>query len=165
VTSSVSDSEVAIGEPGETGQYLLLTAADTDFALPILAVREIIEPTETTRVPRAHPALMGLTNLRGQILPILDLATRLNLSTADHGTRPVFIVADVVSPQGILQRGIMADTLGGIIEVAENDVRVYDAVSAQIPREFIAGVLPGKDRFAFLLDLERLFAIQPPLGD
>jgi purine-binding chemotaxis protein CheW len=164
VTSSVSESEVATGEPGRAGQYLLLSAAETDFALPILAVREIIEPTETTRVPRAHPALMGLTNLRGLIIPVLDLALRLNLTAARDSAKRVFIVIDVVSQQGMLQRGLMVDTLGGIIEVAENNVRAYDAVSAQIPREFIAGVLPGKDRFAFLLDLERLFAIQPSLG-
>ncbi len=139
-------------------QYLLLRSADVHFALPILTVREILEPPEVTRVPMAPAWFLGLANLRGQILPVIDLIGRLSIERRHEAQRPVLVVVDVVLRQGTFQRGLLVDALGGIMDAAHEDVKPYDGVGAAIAREYVTGLLPYPPNFAILLDLERVFA-------
>jgi purine-binding chemotaxis protein CheW len=139
-------------------QYLLLKSAEVFFALPILSVREILEPSEITRVPMAPSWLLGLANLRGQVLPVIDLSARLGIQRQEPAPRPVLIVVDIVMRQGTFQRGLIIDSVGGITDAEEDQIRPYDDVGVTIATEYIRGLLPVAPHFAILLDLERVFA-------
>lgn len=153
-----SDALYAGDHAAADAQYLLLTSAGVNFALPILTVREILEPPEVTRVPMSPGWFLGLANLRGQILPVIDLVGRLGIERAKAALRPVLVVVDVQLRQGVFQRGLLIDSLGGIIHAGEEGVKDYDEVGATIAREYVTGLLPHPPNFAILLDLERVFA-------
>lgn len=151
-------------------QYLLLTAGGVHFALPILTVREILEPPTMTHVPMAPEWFEGLTNLRGQVLPVINLARRLNIVAAEKPKRTVLVVVDLAGQNGVLQRGLLVDILGGIIAGRPEDIKAYDGAQTTIAREYITGLLPLTPHFAFLIDLDRVFSaveevIAPPAGN
>lgn len=143
---------------GAEDQYLLLKSADVHFVLPILSVREILEPPVVTRVPMAPAWFLGLANLRGQILPVIDLIGRLNIERRQPAQRPVLVVVDVVMRQGTFQRGLLVDSLGGIVHAGKDEVKDYDGVGTVIAREYVTGLLPYPPGFAILPDLEKVFA-------
>lgn len=159
---TLSNSEPVTGAVtevhGAESQYLLLTSAGVHFALPILQVREILEPSEVTRVPMAPPWFLGLANLRGQILPVIDLIGKLAIERAKPAQRPVLVVVDVALRQGTFQRGLIVDSLGGIIDAGADHVKPYDGVGSTIAHEYVTGLLPFPPNFAIVLDLERVFA-------
>lgn len=149
---------------GTESQYLLLTSAGVHFALPILQVREILEPSEVTRVPMSPAWFLGLANLRGQILPVIDLIGRLGIERSAPAQRPVLVVVDVALRQGTFQRGLIVDSLGGIIDAGVDQVKAYDGVGSTIAHEYVAGLLPFPPNFAIVLELERVFAAVQDIG-
>jgi len=138
-------------------QYLLLKAAQVQIAIPILAVREILEPPVLTPVPNSPEWFTGLCNLRGHVLPVIHLAARLKLEKRDTA-RPVLVVVDLETKQGVKQRGLFVDELGGIVDASPDTTRSYDAVGVQIARAFVAGLLPIEPEFALILDLMQIFS-------
>lgn len=166
VTLSNSETVPGAGHEvhGAESQYLLLTSAGVHFALPILQVREILEPSEVTRVPMAPAWFLGLANLRGQILPVIDLVGRLGIERAKAPQRPVLVVVDVKLRQGTFQRGLFVDSLGGIVDAGADQVKAYDGVGSTIAQEYVTGLLPFPPNFAIVLDLERVFAAVQDIG-
>lgn len=121
-------------------------------------MREILEPPAVTRVPMAPAWFLGLANLRGQILPVIDLVGRLSIERRQPAQRPVLVVVDVAMRQGIFQRGLLVDSLGGIMHAAKDEVKAYDGVGAAIASEYVTGLLAYPPNFAILPDLEKVFA-------
>lgn len=153
--NSSTAHEVAL-QAGADSQYLLLMAGTVHIAVPILAVREILEPPPFTPVPQSPDWFAGLSNLRGQILPVIELARRLRLPQRE-AARPVLVVIDLASKHGIQQRGLLVDSLGGIVDAKPDATKSYDAVGVSIAREFVAGILAVESEFALILNLAEVF--------
>ncbi|MBP1771230.1 MAG: chemotaxis protein CheW [Holophagaceae bacterium] len=154
---------MAITEGSSQGlhQVLCFALAGEAYALPILKVREIQAQATLTRIPKAPPYMPGVINLRGAIVPILELRHRFNLGEAPEDTRPVIVIVEV---QG-RTLGIRVDSVSDVLDLDPAAIRQAPELGAQgaLGREFIAGLasLPGADgteAMLILLDLDRLLS-------
>lgn len=142
-------------------QVLCFALAGEAYALPILKVREIQAQAVITRIPKAPPYMPGVINLRGAIVPILELRQRFTLGDAPEDTRPVIIIVEV---QG-RTLGIRVDSVSDVLDLDASAIRPAPELGTQtaLGREFIAGLasLPGatgSDAMLILLDLDRLLS-------
>ena len=142
-------------------QVLCFALAGDSYALPIIKVREIQAQATITRIPKAPPYMPGVINLRGAIVPILELRHRFSLGEAPEDTRPVIVIVEV---QG-RTLGIRVDSVSDVLDLDPNAIQPAPELGTQsgLGREFIAGLasLPGAtgtDTMLILLDLDRLLS-------
>ncbi len=142
-------------------QVLCFALAGDSYALPIIKVREIQAQATITRIPKAPPYMPGVINLRGAIVPILELRHRFSLGEAPEDTRPVIVIVEV---QG-RTLGIRVDSVSDVLDLDPAAIKPAPEMGTQsgLGREFIAGLasLPGatgSDTMLILLDLDRLLS-------
>lgn len=122
-----------------------------EYAVPVEAVREIIRPQRSTRIPRAPSFLLGVTALRGQILPIFDLRCRLGLSALppDRSTRIL-----VLTVRGA-PAGVWVDRVGGVMRLPVGAVNPPPGILQGVAAEYLLGVAQHEGRLIILLNVER----------
>ena len=133
-------------------EVVAFRVAEQDFCFDLASVREIRGWTATTTLPHAQPYVKGVINLRGSVVPVIDLSQRLGFGAADPGARHVIIIA-VVANQTV---GLLAEVVSDILTVSESDLQpIPDIVDEQV-REFISGVLIQDDKMIRRLDLDTI---------
>ncbi|MFN9993441.1 MAG: chemotaxis protein CheW [Phycisphaerales bacterium] len=147
------------GRPQTGGQQLQLVTfevAGEEFAVDILAVQEINRMMELTRVPHSPPEVEGVINLRGKIIPVLDLRKRFKLAPGKRDESNRIIVVEV----GGRVVGFIVDQVHEVLRIDSGIVEPAPAMVCSIDSEFISGVGKLNDRLLILLDVNRLFAAQ-----
>ena len=120
-----------------------------DFCFDLKSVREIRGWTETTILPHAQPYVKGVINLRGSVVPVVDLSERLGLGATDPGPRHVIIIT-VLNQRTV---GLLADVVSDILTVSETDIQPIPDMVDEAVRRFISGVLVLDDRMIRKMDL------------
>jgi purine-binding chemotaxis protein CheW len=147
------------GRPATGGQQLQLVTfevAGEEFAVDILAVQEINRMMELTRVPHSPAEVEGVINLRGKIIPVLDLRKRFKLAPGKRDESNRIIVVEV----GGRVVGFIVDQVHEVLRIDSGIVEPAPAMVCSIDSEFISGVGKLNDRLLILLDVNRLFAAQ-----
>ena len=139
-----------------TKQVLTFTLGDETYGVDILRVQEIRGWAPVTRIPQAQAHVLGVLNLRGSIVPIVDLRMRFELPRAEYTPLTVIIVLSVESPQGRRDFGLVVDGVSDVIDVALGDVKQAPDLGQQANTEFIAGLAAVSGRMVMLLDIDRL---------
>jgi purine-binding chemotaxis protein CheW len=125
-------------------QYLRFTLADGSYAVPIDEVREILELAPVTPLPQMPPFVRGVMNLRGAVVPVIDLAARYGLAPAQIGRRSCIVVVDASSADhdrpGSQVLGLLVDAVHEVLDIDTADLDAAPALGTQIPPEFIAGM-------------------------
>ncbi|MFW5652702.1 MAG: chemotaxis protein CheW [Planctomycetota bacterium] len=134
-------------------QLVTFEVANEEFAVDILSVQEINRMLELTRVPQSPPEVEGVINLRGKIIPVVDLRKRFGMATTDHSSDSRIVVVEV-SGRVI---GFVVDRVHEVLRISSSIVEPPPSMVCSIDSDFIAGVGKLKDRLLILLDLERLF--------
>ena len=132
-----------------TVEVVAFRVADQDFCFDLASVREIRGWTSTTALPHAQPYVRGVINLRGSVVPVIDLSQRLGFGTAEPGARHVIIIA-VVDDQTV---GLLADVVSDILTVRESDLQPVPDIVDETVRQFISGVLIKEDKMIRRLQL------------
>lgn len=145
-------------EAGAVGsnQVLTFTLGEETYGVDILRVQEIRGWSPVTRIPQAPPHVLGVLNLRGSIVPIVDLRMRFNLQRAEYTALTVIIVLSVESPQGRRDFGLVVDGVSDVIDVPAGDVKPAPDLGRQVSTEFIAGLAAVAGRMVMLLDIDQL---------
>lgn len=137
-------------------QYLTFMLAGEHYAVEILRVREIRGWSSVTRIPKSPAFLLGVLNLRGAIVPIIDLRLRLSLESVAYTSLTVTIVLAVESSHGTRNFGIVVDAVSDVMEVSSSDVQAPPEVSKGTNTEFISGLATVADNMVMLLDIDKL---------
>jgi purine-binding chemotaxis protein CheW len=145
---------------GPVSQYLSFFIAGEECALGILQVREIIEFDTVTRVPGAPPWVRGVTNLRGSVLPVIDLALKLGLPQSAPHRRSCIVVAEVSFQGEKLVLGVLADAIGQVVELGPTEVEPPPAFGAPVRVDYLVGMGRAGKKFILLLDMDRLLSGQ-----
>ncbi len=163
MTSQIStDQDVSVGdnvEMSQTGEQLQLVTfevASEEFAVDILLVQEINRMMELTRVPQSPPEIEGVINLRGKIIPVIDLRKRFNMAVSKHGNDSRIIVVEVLGR--VL--GFIVDRVHEVLRINSDIVEPAPSMVCSIDSDFIAGVGKLDDRLLILLELDRLFGAE-----
>ncbi|MDC0708058.1 chemotaxis protein CheW [Stigmatella sp. ncwal1] len=141
-------------------QYLSFFLEDEEYALGILQVKEIIEYSAVTRIPGAPPWLRGVTNLRGSVLPVVDLAVKLGLPPGKVSRRACIVVVEGVLRGEKIVMGLLIDTIGQVLDFTPEELEPLPAFGTPIPIDFLTGMGRVGSKFVLLLDIGRILGSQ-----
>ncbi len=144
----------------EQKQYLTFTLGKEVFAAAILTVKEILRYSLITDVPMTHPCLLGMFNLRGRVVPIVDLAVRLGRDPTDIGRRTCIVIAEVTNSNGTVEVGIVVDAVRAVVDIPGSLVEPPPAFGIRLHADHMMGVTRLDNLFVVLLDLSKVLAME-----
>jgi purine-binding chemotaxis protein CheW len=139
-----------------SNQVLTFTLGEETYGVDILRVQEIRGWSPVTRIPQAPAHVLGVLNLRGSIVPIVDLRMRFSLERAEYTPLTVIIVLSVESAVGRRDFGVVVDGVSDVIDVAVGDVKPAPEFGEHVSTEFIEGLAAVAGRMVMLLDIDQL---------
>ncbi len=137
-------------------QVLTFVLGEETYGVDILRVQEIRGWSAVTKIPQAPAHVLGVLNLRGSIVPIVDLRMRLALERAEYTSITVIIVLSVVSGSGRRDFGVVVDGVSDVVDVNEADVRPPPDLGSRTATDYIRGLVPIAERMVVLLDIDQL---------
>ena len=141
-------------------QVLTFVLGNETYGVDILRVQEIRGWSAVTKIPHAPPHVLGVLNLRGSIVPIVDLRMRFALDRAEYTAVTVIIVVAVMSAAGRRDFGVVVDGVSDVVDVNTEEVKAApDLGSKGGGTDYIRGLVPVSDRMVVLLDIDRLIGI------
>jgi purine-binding chemotaxis protein CheW len=143
--------------PGEgSHQVLTFVLGNETYGVDILRVQEIRGWSAVTKIPHAPSHVLGVLNLRGSIVPIVDLRMRFSLDRAEYTTVTVIIVVSVMSAAGRRDFGVVVDGVSDVVDVNTAEVKAAPELGAKGATDYIRGLVPVSERMVVLLDIDRL---------
>ncbi len=133
-------------------QYLTFRLLDQDFGVDILCVQEIKNYSQITPIPNTPACVKGAMNLRGTVVPIVDLRIKFGMPEKEYDQYTVIIVANV----GVRVIGLVVDAVSDVINVSEEDFEPSPDFGSDVDTTFMVGLAKSEDRLTTLLDLEKL---------
>jgi purine-binding chemotaxis protein CheW len=153
-----NDSSSGISNDDEQ-QYLTFIMAGEEYGVDILAVQEIRGWEATTVVPNAPEYIKGVINLRGTIVPIMDLRSRFSLERVEYSPVTVVIILKVETERGERVMGIVVDAVSDVHSISDSDTRNSPELIEDLNTEFIRSLVSVDDNMIILLDVQRLLTI------
>ncbi|KPZ54960.1 chemotaxis protein CheW [Pseudoalteromonas sp. S3776] len=140
-------------------QFLTFIMADEEYGVDILTVQEIRSWEEITVLPNAPDFVKGVINLRGTIVPIIDLRLRFGLPSTEYGPLTVVIVVKVTFENDSKVMGIAVDAVSDVYSIAEQDAKPVPSLSDSSNCEYVAGLVNVGEKMVSLIDLQRTMDI------
>lgn len=147
-----------IEQTGAGAQYLTFLVGAEEYAIGILRVREIIEFGEVTRIPGMPASVLGVINLRGRVVPVVDLATKFAAAQTNGRWRNCVVIVEVVISGENSVVGLVADSVNQVIELRPEEIEPPPALGTRARLEFLEGLGRHGDRFVLILDIDRLLS-------
>ena len=151
-TTPANGNEVAAGSQ----QVLTFVLGNETYGVDILRVQEIRGFSAVTKIPHAPAHVLGVLNLRGSIVPIVDLRMRFSLERAEYNAVTVIIVLSVQSATGRRDFGVVVDGVSDVVDVKKAEVRPAPELGSASATEYILGLVPVAERMVVLLDIDCL---------
>jgi purine-binding chemotaxis protein CheW len=153
-----SNAPVKNGKGPAEGSHQVLTfvLGSETYGVDILRVQEIRGWSAVTKIPHAPAHVLGVLNLRGSIVPIVDLRMRFSLDRVDYTAVTVIIVVSVMSAAGRRDFGVVVDGVSDVVDVNTAEVKAAPDLGAQGATDYIRGLVPVSERMVVLLDIDRL---------
>lgn len=146
----------------EHQQFLTFHLGEEMFAIGILSIREIIEYGQLTEVPLVPPFIRGVINLRGSVVPVIDLAVRFGRTPCEITKRSCIVIIEVAygeDGQHSQQMGIVVDAVSAVLDVPASDIEPPPEFGAQIRIDFISGMGKIDGKFVVMLDVSRILSL------
>jgi purine-binding chemotaxis protein CheW len=144
---------------GDAHQYLTFLLTGEMYAVGILNVKEIIEYGNLTEIPMMPAFIRGVINLRGAVVPVVDLSARFGHTQSDVGKRTCIVIVEVRQDDGRHDLGIMVDAVSEVLEIPGSDIEPPPSFGAKIRADFIAGMGKVAGKFVILLDIQRVLSV------
>ncbi|MFP5239895.1 MAG: chemotaxis protein CheW [Acidobacteriota bacterium] len=140
-----------------TNQYLTFTLGEEVFALDIASVREVLELSTITKVPRTPEHIRGVINLRGRAVPVVDVRLKFGMPAAENTVDTCIIIVEVSlgGEQAVL--GALADSVREVMDIEPGDVEPAPRMGTSVRADFIKGIGRHGENFIILLDIDRVF--------
>ena len=144
-------------ENSNANQYLTFTLDNEQYAIGVAKVREVLEHTKITKLPRTAVFMKGIINLRGAGVPVIDLRLKFGLAETPITKDTSIIVMEVESQDGSVVVGALADAVHEVVEIDEASIEPAPRFGTRLAAEFIKGVGKKEDLFIIILDIDRIF--------
>lgn len=142
------------------GLYLAFRLTVDVYAIDILRIREIVEFTKPTSVPLMPPSLRGVINLRGAVVPVIDLAVRFGREATGVGKRTCIVIVEVEHAGASRVLGLMVDGVNAVMEISPNNIEPSPDFGTRVDSDFIAGMARIDGHLFIILDIARVLSIQ-----
>lgn len=160
LTPAGAPGAVKEGKPGRGQLYLAFILGAEIFAIDILRIREIIEYTEPTAVPMMPPSLRGVINVRGAVVPVVDLAVRFGWQPTGVGRRTCIVIVEIMYQGAKHVLGLVVDKVNAVTEIKAEEIDLPPAFGARINTDFITGMARIDGKFVIVLNIERTLTIE-----
>jgi purine-binding chemotaxis protein CheW len=144
--------------PNKEGKYLTFALANDEYGLEILKVREIIGYIEVTAVPQTPHYVKGVINLRGQVIPVVDLRAKFGMETTDVTDQTCIIVVEITQAGRKFSTGIVVDRVQEVLDIAGKDIEEAPQFGGAVDTNFILGMGKIGDSVKILLDIDEVLA-------
>jgi len=142
------------------GKYLTFSLADEEYGIGILKVREIIGMMPITPVPQTPAFVKGVVNLRGKVIPVVDLRLKFGMQTTGYTERTCIIVVEIMSDNGWIMMGIVVDSVSEVIHIRNDDIEDTPTFGAKLNTDYILGMAKTSEGVKILLDIDRVLSSQ-----
>ena len=151
---------MALQGKGRGQLYLAFMLGGEIFAVDILRIREIIEYTAPTVVPMMPPSLLGVINVRGSVVPVIDLAARFGWEPVKVGRRTCIVIVEIMHQKSLHVLGLVVDKVNMVTEIKSENIEAPPAFGARINTDFITGMARVNERFVIVLNIERTLSLE-----
>lgn len=148
----------APGASEQTQQYLTFVLAGEIFAMGILAIKEIIEYSPLTEVPMMPDYVRGVINLRGSVVPVIDLSVRFGKPSSPVTKRTCIVIIEILVSGERHVLGVVVDAVNAVLDIPDSEIEPPPAFGASIRTDFIQGMGNVNGKFVILLDVEHVLA-------
>jgi purine-binding chemotaxis protein CheW len=142
----------------ETTQYLTFKLDGEIFALDILKVREVLDFTSITRVPKTPDFMRGVINLRGTVVPVVDMKLKLGLPRTEKTINTCIIIVELELDGDMVVLGALADSVQEVIDLEPDNIEPPPRIGTGLKIEFIKGMGKRDDSFIIILDIDKVFS-------
>jgi purine-binding chemotaxis protein CheW len=153
---TVTTDDIIREKESKEGKYLTFSMANEEYGIGILKVKEIIGMMPVTPVPRTPGYVKGVINLRGKVIPVIDLRLRFGMPSADYTDRTCIIVVDVTTSSGELQMGIVVDSVSEVLNIKSDEIDPTPSFGTKLQTEYIMGMAKMDAGVKILLDINQV---------
>jgi purine-binding chemotaxis protein CheW len=144
----------------ETAQYLTFKLSHEVFAVEVAKVREILEYINITKVPKTPEFMRGVINVRGSVVPVLDLRLKFGMTKTEQSVNTCIIVLEIDFEGDTTILGALADSVQEVIELEPNQIEPAPKIGTQLRTEFIKGIGKRDNEFIMILDIDKVFSME-----
>ena len=138
------------------GKYLTFSLVDEEYGIGILKIREIIGMMPITSVPQTPPFVKGVINLRGKVIPVMDLRLRFGMAESEYTERTCIIVVEMEGSAGTVQIGIVVDAVSEVLNIKGEDIEATPTFGTNLNTEYILGMAKMEGGVKILLDIDKV---------
>jgi purine-binding chemotaxis protein CheW len=143
----------------ETTQYLTFKLADEIFALDISKVREVLDFTAITKVPRTPEFMRGVINLRGSVVPVVDLRLKFGMSKTEQTVNTCIIITEVAVDGEPTVLGALADSVQEVMDLGPDQIEPAPKIGTKLNTQFIMGMGKHNEHFVIMLNIDKVFSV------
>ena len=144
----------------ETTQFLTFTLAEEVFAVDIGRVKEVLEYTTMTKVPRTPASMCGVINLRGSVVPVMDMRLKFGMSKSERTVNTCIIIIEVTVDDSKTVLGAMADSVKEVMNLEPDQIDPPPKIGTKLRTDFIRGMGKQGDHFIIILDTDKVFSAE-----
>jgi len=144
------------GLPEKEGKYLTFALAEEEYGLEILKVREIIGYLDVTAIPQTPHCVKGVINLRGQVIPVIDLRAKFGMETTDVTEETCIIVVEITHADRTFNTGIIVDRVQEVLDIAGQNIEEAPQFGSSVNTDFLLGMGKVGDSVKILLDIDKV---------
>ena len=157
---SANDSATAAQVDARAGKYLTFQLAAEEFGIRVLKVREIMGLQQITAVPQTPAHIKGVINLRGKVVPVIDLRLKFGLPAAEYTQRSCIIVTQVQGESGPVLMGIVVDGVSEVLNLSGSEIEDTPNFGEEVSGQYLLGMAKVKGKVKILLDIDRVLSGQ-----
>lgn len=141
-------------------QYLSFFIGEEQYGVSVLRVKEVLYVPKITRVPRIPEFMKGVINLRGSVLPVIDIRQKLGLATKETSKESRIVIIEIDSTDSsVVPIGVLVDSVQEVIEISPEDIDTAPKMGVSINIEFIEGIARIADEFVIILNTNKVFSV------
>lgn len=142
----------------DTLQYLTFKLADEVFALDITQVREVLDYTAVTKVPKMPEFMRGVINLRGSVVPVVDMRMKFGMEKTERTVNTCIIIVEIDLDGDLTVLGALADSVQEVVDLDAGQIEPAPRIGTRLRTEFIKGMGKHNDEFIIILDIDKVFS-------
>ena len=160
MTMTMPVNDAAAQQDARAGKYLTFQLANEEFGIRVLKVREIMGLQEITAVPQTPGHIKGVINLRGKVVPVIDLRLKFGVAAADYTQRTCIIVTQIQSESGPVMMGIVVDGVSEVLNLTGAEIEDTPDFGEEFSGGYLLGMAKVKGKVKILLDIDRVLSTQ-----
>ena len=150
------DDHTEKNESEREGKYLTFTLDREEYGLGILRIKEIIGMMPVTSIPKTPDFVKGVINLRGKVIPVLDLRLRFGMESKEYTERTCIIVVEIKGPSGNVVIGVVVDSVSEVLSIKGEDIEDTPAFGTRLNTDYILGMAKVDGRVKIMLNIDRV---------